>query len=223
MLFQEHHPGLYYMPVLAQISMQMSGEPMNKPSSKDVILATARALFGEHGYTSTTFKKIAESSGLALGLITHYFGSKENLFVQSSLSILDNLQEEIMKGTSAADSGLAAVESFAAVYLDFARTRRNDFMILVSCSPYSDLKNDIAKDDIVQVFERMVVLLRRYIERGQNDGSIVRDDPEQLANAVFATLVGSVRTLMLSPYCPAGFYEASLRYIRRALRTGSGV
>ena len=59
------------------------------PTSKERILAAARALFGELGYPDTTFKRIAEKSGVALGLITHYFGSKEKLFVASCLSVLD--------------------------------------------------------------------------------------------------------------------------------------
>ncbi|MFW5486996.1 MAG: TetR/AcrR family transcriptional regulator [Desulfovibrio sp.] len=192
---------------------------MSKPNSKDIILATARALFGEYGYTSTTFKKIAESSGLALGLITHYFGSKENLFVQSSLSILDTVQEELEKATSVAPNGLEAVVSFARVYLEFARSRSSDFLILVSCSPYSDLKNSIAKDDMTQIFEHLVNRLREHIEAGQADGSVVQENSFQLANSVFATLVGGVRTIMLASYCPEGFYDATLRYIRRAVQT----
>lgn len=191
---------------------------MSKASSKEVILETARALFGEYGYTSTTFKRIAEKSGLALGLITHYFGSKENLFVESSMSILETVCDALEEATSVTPTGLDAVEAFAAVYWDFAKSKPVDFMILVRCSPYSDLKDDIARDDVIKRFEELVASLRQHIERGQADGSIVRKDPELLANAVFSTLVGGVRTLMLSPYCPDGFYEEALQYVRRALR-----
>jgi AcrR family transcriptional regulator len=38
-------------------------------------------VFGTRGYRATTFRAIADSAGVDPGLITHYFGSKEALFV----------------------------------------------------------------------------------------------------------------------------------------------
>ena len=49
-------------------------------TKKEALLKAAKELFGECGYTETTFKKISERAGVALGLLTHHYGNKEKLF-----------------------------------------------------------------------------------------------------------------------------------------------
>ena len=46
-------------------------------TKKEALLKAAKELFGECGYTETTFKKISERAGVALGLLTHHYGNKE--------------------------------------------------------------------------------------------------------------------------------------------------
>ena len=50
-------------------------------TKKEALLKAAKELFGECGYTETTFKKISERAGVALGLLTHHYGNKEKLFL----------------------------------------------------------------------------------------------------------------------------------------------
>ena len=45
-------------------------------TKKEALLKAAKELFGECGYTETTFKKISERAGVALGLLTHHYGNK---------------------------------------------------------------------------------------------------------------------------------------------------
>lgn len=52
------------------------------------ILDAALALFRENGYRDTSVRQIAEKAGVSLGMINHYFGSKETLGAQV-LSLLD--------------------------------------------------------------------------------------------------------------------------------------
>ena len=52
-------------------------------TKKDHILRSAQVLFGREGYHATTVKQIAEMAGVGLGLVSHYFGSKEELFLQA--------------------------------------------------------------------------------------------------------------------------------------------
>ena len=53
-------------------------------TKKEALLKAAKELFGECGYTETTFKKISERAGVALGLLTHHYGNKEKLFLASN-------------------------------------------------------------------------------------------------------------------------------------------
>ena len=46
------------------------------------ILAAARALFSERGYSDVSTTEIAAEAGVARGLINHYFGTKRELYVE---------------------------------------------------------------------------------------------------------------------------------------------
>ena len=187
------------------------------PTSKERILAAARSLFGELGYPETTFKRIAEKSGVALGLITHYFGSKEKLFVASCLSVLDEVQNTVSAGMEGRQTGLDAIVGFVSAYFDFTLQAGQDFMVLVRCSPYSDLKGEVNKDEVVSRFEGLVRTLSDLLARGMQDGSVAPGDPFRIANAIFASIVGSVRTRLLNPFCPEGYYAEAIAFIRRAV------
>lgn len=64
--------------------------PENLPSRERLMYATYRCLI-EKGHACTTSKEIAKVAGLNHGLIHHYFGSKENLYI----SLLDYMWERI--------------------------------------------------------------------------------------------------------------------------------
>ncbi|MBD3784055.1 MAG: TetR/AcrR family transcriptional regulator [Micrococcales bacterium] len=50
-------------------------------NTREAIVAAAKHQFGEHGYPRTTLRGIAREAGVDTRLVTHYFGSKQNLFV----------------------------------------------------------------------------------------------------------------------------------------------
>ena len=49
--------------------------------TREAILAAASRAFGEQGYPRTTLRAIARDAGVDTRLVTHYFGSKQDLFV----------------------------------------------------------------------------------------------------------------------------------------------
>jgi len=51
--------------------------------TRDALLIAARALLAERGVTQTTTRDIAAAVGVNQALISRYFGSKENLFVEA--------------------------------------------------------------------------------------------------------------------------------------------
>ncbi|MGE4297957.1 MAG: TetR/AcrR family transcriptional regulator [Desulfovibrionaceae bacterium] len=191
-------------------------------TSKDKIMLAARKLFGAHGYAETTIKKVSEEAGVAFGLIPHYFGSKEKLFVAASLSVLDDIFERLGTGKGDSPNGLVAVMRFVERYLSCSVDPDMHFMILVRCSPYSDIKLDINKDDIIFRFEQLIAELAQRIERGVEDGSVMPCEPKKMADVIFATIVGAVRTQLLTPYCPLNFYEAMIQSMYRSIEKVPG-
>ena len=50
--------------------------------TREAILAAASRAFAEQGYPRTTLRAIARDAGVDTRLVTHYFGSKQALFVE---------------------------------------------------------------------------------------------------------------------------------------------
>jgi AcrR family transcriptional regulator len=59
------------------------------------ILAAARELFGERGFSKTTIREIAERAGVAHGLIRLHYTSKEQLFVAALMADRQYVQTSI--------------------------------------------------------------------------------------------------------------------------------
>lgn len=62
----------------------MAGTRGRRPAgsgTREAILGAASRAFAEHGYPRTTLRAIAREAGVDSRLVTHYFGSKQDLFI----------------------------------------------------------------------------------------------------------------------------------------------
>ncbi|MFI6338855.1 TetR family transcriptional regulator [Streptomyces sp. NPDC050535] len=59
-----------------------SGRRPGKPDTRGAILEAARETFAERGYDGSSIRHIATSAGVDPALVHHYFGSKEDLFLE---------------------------------------------------------------------------------------------------------------------------------------------
>ena len=194
-------------------------DPIVKTTKKELLLESAKELFAELGYTETTFKKISEKAGVALGLLTHHYGNKEKLFLAAGLDVLDDLHHSLQLEMSKAPNGLDAVRSYARCYFDFARQVDTNFLVLVRCSPFSDLKASEDRDVMIKSFAVLYDELESCIIRGIADGSIKKDlPPRETAVAIFCNLVGGVRHMLLTPYGQPSTGEDVIEFITRSVK-----
>ncbi|HVV76731.1 MAG TPA: TetR family transcriptional regulator [Mycobacteriales bacterium] len=61
--------------------MARAGRRPGPTQTKDAIVAAARAQFAERGFTATTIRSVAAAAEVNPALIHHYFGTKEQLFL----------------------------------------------------------------------------------------------------------------------------------------------
>ena len=85
---------------------------MTQKNKKEALLQAAKELFGEYGYVETTFKKISERAGVALGLLTHHYGNKEKLFLASGLDVLEHFLVKLREATAQGHNGFDAALRF---------------------------------------------------------------------------------------------------------------
>jgi len=187
-------------------------------SKRDEILAAAQALFAEYGYAGTTMRMIAEHAGVAFGLVSHYFGNKENLFLMAGHEMIDAMLAIIRKDMEKAENGLQAVDIFVASYLSFTLANRTTFPTLIRCSPFSDDNPHLDRHKIGVKFEELISEIETNLERGMADGTIAAAPVRDCALMIYAAMVGAVRTVFLSPFGEPGFFEETRRFILRSLR-----
>ena len=58
-----------------------SGRRRGESGTREAIAAAAARLFAEQGYDRTSLRRVAATAGVDPALVTHYFGSKQRLFV----------------------------------------------------------------------------------------------------------------------------------------------
>ena len=187
-------------------------------TKKESLMRAAKELFSELGYEGTTFKKISDRAGVALGLLSHHFGSKERLFLAASLEVLDKQYEHVCRESLRGESGLEKVMLFSRSYLDFASDPENCYRMLPLCAPHC-VAQEAGKARLNAGYIRLDILLEHLIAEGKADGTVAADAPSSMANVITCTLMGVMRLCLLTSCAPAGLKEDTLAAMRRALVT----
>ena len=197
---------------------------MKSLTKKEALLQAAKELFGEYGFAETTFKKISDRAGVALGLLTHHYGNKEKLFFAAGMDVLENFISMLQKATDEAENGRSGVLNFCRAYLAFSIDPDTHWLVLVRCSPYSDMKTSEDRDIMLRKFEEVHHLLEVQLQRGIEDGSIVPLAPASTAQVITGLMVGANRTRVLTPYTfgnSQDFYTETLSFVERAISSRS--
>ncbi len=187
-------------------------------SKKDALLTAAKELFGELGYVETTFKKISEKAGVALGLLTHHYGNKEKLFLAAGLDVLANFLNILREATAKGTTGYDSVMLFCQAYLDFSIDKNSNWLVLVRCSPYSDMKTTIDREIMTSTFQQVPQELEKQLIRGVKDGSIKELHTADTAQVILSLMVGVNRTRVLTPYAGEALYTEALDFVSRAIK-----
>lgn len=191
---------------------------MSTTFKKDALLKAAKELFGEYGYAETTFKKISDRAGVALGLLTHHYGSKEKLFLASGLDVLNKFEEFLENAVADAKDGYQGIMAFCRAYLAFSIDKDSNWLVLVRCSPYSDMKTSTDRELMDERFTKIHDILEDQIRRGLEDDSIKQQNPRTTARVIIALLVGANRTRVLTPYATVTLYDDTLEFVSRAIK-----
>jgi AcrR family transcriptional regulator len=71
--------------------------------TKELILKTARKLFGKNGITDTSMDDIADEAKIGKGTIYHYYESKEKLFIEVTEKEVEFIRTMLDKAVEAAE------------------------------------------------------------------------------------------------------------------------
>lgn len=165
------------------------------------ILNAGLDLFIRKGYSATKIKDIADQVNMSVGLLFHYFESKEKLYeelikigISGPMSIMSaNHPEPLKFFQQAAEQifGYLQKEPFAA-----------KMFVLMSQAYY----NESAPDSIKELLSRFDIHTPtvELIKRGQADGTIKEGDPFSLSIAYWCAIQGIAEQMAVKPdvICP---------------------
>ena len=187
-------------------------------ASKDrANLLAAQEVFGRKGYAGTTMKMIAEKAGVAFGLVSHYFGTKEELFLAAGFDMVDRVLGAIRPQMEQAETGLAAVRAFISAYLGFTLENKATFPVLIRCSPFSDVETLVDRRRIAAKFTELFTAIESCLARGMEDGSIRQLPVKPTALFIYSNILGAVRTYFLTPFHLPGLFEETVEYVLRSI------
>lgn len=187
-------------------------------TKKEAILKAAQEAFGQLGFTAATVKDVAGRANVSFGLVSHYFGSKQELFLAAGFDMADRIIARLKEATEGEQTGLEAILSYMTAYFEFTEAHRTRFPVLLRCSPFSHMEPGVDAAKVAEKFSFFIEELKRCVAKGIADGSIRELPLEKTALIIYGNIVGSVRTSLLTPYESEGIFEETVRHVARSLK-----
>ncbi len=172
-----------------------------KEKRKLEILYAGLTLFIQKGYTGTKIKDIASAVGMSVGLLFHYFASKEELY-----------EELIRLGI---EGPLSALDMRGQDPLTFFETTAEWILNQIQIEPFFAkmfvlMTQSFSSDDVPQGAKEMLKKFDIYaptakiMRAGQQNGSIREGDPLALAAAYWCAIQGIAenQALLTGIPCP---------------------
>lgn len=180
-----------------------------KEKRRQEILYAGLSLFVQKGYTGTTIKDIAGAVGMSVGLMFHYYASKEELYlalvslgIEGPMSSVQPTQMEPMAFFEAtAERLLRYIQSEPFIAK----------MFLLMHQAYNSEDVPQSAKELLTGFD-VYTPTAQIIISGQSSGTIREGDPVALAIAFWGAIQGVAETLAAQTHlpCPDGKWIADI-------------
>jgi AcrR family transcriptional regulator len=182
------------------------------------IINAALDLFIRKGFAATKIQDIAEAVGMSVGLLFHYFESKEKLY------------EELIKiGTQGTRSFVTDMDCEPLI---FFRTAVNELFQSIKTEPFAaklfvfmkqTQYNEAAPESVKELLNNaftasgndMNTVFMKKIKQGQKNGTIKKGDPLALAIAFWKAVSGIAEHIALTPDSPVPNSEWIVDIVRK--------
>jgi AcrR family transcriptional regulator len=172
---------------------------------KREILDATRTLFDERGVRDAQIEDIARAVGINRAIIYRHFSGKEELFAETLIGYLDELDKTLTSADDDSRDPVARLEELVVVFLDFGST----FPAFVDCAQTllrrrgDELMEEVSERVLFDLGRAMASCLNRVVdvlEAGIKAGEFHVRDPNLLANVFYTQALGvmNLATLQLS-------------------------
>jgi len=178
----------------------MTKRDEQKEQRRIQILEAALDLFIRKGYGETKIADIAEAADMSMGLLFHYFESKERLYEVLVRSGCERMKMEMdHTGGSPLEFFQAAAEGVLSMIASNPSSAK--MFVLMEQAQHLDILPTELKD-MLSESSRLVEYCIPLIELGQSSGEIKDGSPEALSVAFWSSLQGIAQHMALLPKTP---------------------
>ena len=204
---------------MARADGEAIGESGSAPDSMAILQDVALDLFSRRGFHAVTIKDIAAATGLNTSLIYYYFGSKEDLFLQTVQVAVDRAFRQFEVLTQ----GHTAPDQIIHAWIETHIAQRELIRKLVEIGlDYAKAGNRVARIDAAmhQFYDRERAVLSDTIRAGIAQGLFNPVDPEQITEFISTFLDGAmVRSSLVEDFDASrairGLQSFVLSHLRR--------
>ncbi|HLI60388.1 MAG TPA: TetR/AcrR family transcriptional regulator [Solirubrobacteraceae bacterium] len=192
-------------------------------STRERLLAAARAVIEEDGYAGAAVLQVAERAGVAAGTLYRHFDSKQDLFVEVFRAVCSREERAMLAAGEALGSDAAVVARLEEVLATFARRAlRNPRLAWALLAEPVDPRVDV---------ERLAHRARytRFVAESLRGAIAAGEIPPLDVEFTAAAVVGGCGAALVGPLAPSGSAPAqeavvsALRaFVRRAVGAAPG-
>jgi AcrR family transcriptional regulator len=168
---------------------------MNKRSgeeSKSKILAAARTVLTEQGYSHASMRTIAQVAGISVGGLYLYFKNKEELYLTLMQEWMDGLNDCTRKALQKIDDPSESLRAFITVSMDYARLHKE--MIILQGR---ELGFSFGMDAKIRFFRERRQHMAEIIRKGIDAGIFRHCDADEVAKVILNVHRGFVVSMVI--------------------------
>ncbi|ABS60033.1 TetR/AcrR family transcriptional regulator [Fervidobacterium nodosum] len=164
----------------------MSERIRESNKTKEKIIDAARKLFSEKGFDGVSMEDIAQASGVRKSLIYYYFPSKEILFEEIWINVIDELEKEVFSEVDNESSISRAIKRLIKKYVEFAMNKE-EISKLIARERLNVLESENGLHNAKSRYERLLQRVEKIFERGKNE-NVLNDIEPSTATEIISSV-----------------------------------
>ena len=150
---------------------------------REMLLASARALFAQQGFDATSTVQIAAHAGVSEGILFHHFGSKRGLLTELARRYVEGAATATMPD----DLGEMTEETIVRSAFSYAEQDPDLYQLFL------DEGTKLEGFEIADASTIIISVIRKNLERGMAEGVVRKGDPHVMAELQFTIVDGAYR------------------------------
>lgn len=158
-------------------------EKIRENKTKEKIIEAARKLFSEKGFEGVSMEDIAQASGVRKSLIYYYFPSKEVLFEEVWIKVIDELENEVFSDVENEGSIVKIIKKVIKRYVEFVMNKE-ELSKLIARERLNVLENQNNLSNARRRYEIFLQRFERFFEKGKDENVLNDLEPSTATEIV---------------------------------------